>query len=232
MELDRLTAGALGAGRWAAAFRPASYPLVRAGKYGRPAPDRLATSVRTLTEWLMLTWRPVDVETLPEIDPGPYPEWLAAVHFEAGLATLQHQHSQAAVLDSKLAVAGGVALATTALIPSALSVFALDLSEQVLERWLIIAGAVALLLAFVNSVRGLWLRTYRSLPDLRLIRELATKKRTDEDGRWSVATSVEQAAEVNKVVMKARVATVKLTYSSMLLGSAFTVAAFALHFLS
>ena len=156
---------------------------------------------------------------------------MAAIHFETGIAALRHQHSQSAVLDSKLAVAGGVALATTALIPSALSTFSIELTDLTLERWLIIAGAITLLFVFVNSARGLWPRSYRSLPELRDIRELLRADSTNEDALWSVATSVEQAVEVNDRVIGARVATVRLVYSSLILGVTLVVAAFVLHFI-
>ncbi len=230
MELDRLTARALAGVRWAATFRPALYPLVRAGRYGPPNPDRLTTAARTLAEWLAFTWRPVDIETLPTFGPQDYPKRLAALHFEAGIAHLDSQHAQATALDSKLAVAGATALAMAALILSALSIF--DPLQQALggtELLLISAGSAVLFFAFVNSVRGLWPRTYRELPSLSDIRELAATKEIDEDVHWLVAASVEQAVAVNERVMKARVATTKLTYSSMMLGAALIVAGFGPH---
>ena len=179
----------------------------------------------------MLTWQPIDTETLPEIGPADYPDRLASLHFEAGMAALRHQHSQAAVLDSKLAVAGGTALATVALTLSALSTFASP--EQTLgdtELWLTIIGTVTLLFGFANSARGLWPRIYRSLPDLPEIRELVRDQGfSEEDARWSIATSVEQAVEINRRVMNARLATARLVYCSLILGIATIVAAFGLH---
>ena len=232
MELDRLTAGALAGARWAATFRPALYPLVRAGKYGPPNPDRLTTAARTLAEWLALTWRAVDTETLPEITSDDYPERLAALHFEVGVATLKEQHSQAAVLDSKLAVAGGVSLTIAALIPSTQSAFGLDLPGQTVEGWLIIIGAATLLFAFMNSMRGLWPRIYRSLPSLADIRELATGVATDEDARWAITVAVEQAVAANERVMKARLAPLKLAYCSLFVGIVSIILAFAPHLAS
>ncbi len=209
-----------------------------------------------VAEWLVLTWRPVDTETLPDIGPDEYPDRLASLHLETGIAELHSQSSQAAVLDNKLAVAGGATLATGALVLAALSI--LDSRERAVgdtEFWLISAGIAALVFAFAHSVRGLWPRTYRALPGLLEIRELAAKKTTeedvydeiepqsapahhilaakkttDEDVYWSIAVSVEQAVAANERVMKARVATVKLAYSAMSLGGALILVAFALHF--
>ena len=218
MELGRLTGGAFAAARSAGTLRLALYPLASVWKYGRSALHRLAQIERTLWSWLRLTWKPVDTEALPAIDPHQYPNRMATLHFEVGLATLSDQHSQSAVLDSKLAVAGGVALTTTALIPPALSAFNLEASEPSVLRWLIVVSALALLFCFANSARGLWPRTYRSLPDLRAIRELLGDDTTEEDARWSVAASLEQAATANERVIAARLATVKLAYSSLILG--------------
>ena len=49
-----------------------------------------------------------------------------------------------------------------------------------LELWLIFGGAALLLFAFASSVRGLWPRTYRELPSLSDIRNLAREETTDE----------------------------------------------------
>lgn len=200
-------------GRW---FQHVRYPVV---------------PIRALCKWLVLTWRTVDTETLPEIGPDDYPNRLASLHLETGIAQLHSQSSQAAVLDNKLAVAGGATLATGALVLAALSI--LDSRERAVgdtEFWLICAGIAALVFAFANSVRGLWPRTYRELPGLLDIRKLAAKETTDEDVYWSIAVSVEQAVAANERVMKARVATVRLTYSAMSFGGAFILVAFTLHF--
>ncbi|MYB42491.1 MAG: hypothetical protein F4X76_09960 [Chloroflexi bacterium] len=219
----------LAAAKWAAGVRPARDPLVGTGTYGRATQDRLTTSARTVVDWLSLTWQRVDIEKLPKIGPEDYPTRLAALHFQAGIAKLESQNSEAAIIDNKLAVAGGAALAGAALILAALSLFgsAQELGDA--EIGLLIAGATALCFAFLNSVRGLWPRTYRDLPSLGDIRRLAATDATDDDVHWSISVSIEQAVGVNERVMKARVATVKLTYSSMMAGAVLVLAAFAAH---
>ena len=210
------------------ARRPAALCLVRLPLVLVQLLFRWLMKAPILYGLLVLTWKNVNTDWVRTIDAKDYADRLASVHFETGIAALRHQHSQAAVLDNKLAVAGGVSLAIIALIPSALATFEIELAELLLERWLIIVGGIVLLLAFAHSAKGLWPRSYGALPELRRIRKLARANWTDEDARWSVAASVEQAVEVNERVMLSRVAAVKLTYSLLIAGVVLVGGAFVL----
>lgn len=174
---------------------------------------------------LMLAWRRVD-ETLPET--GPAPDQFGDLQFKAGIAALNGQYAQAASIDSKIAVGGGISLAVIALIPSSLAAIGAALSDPSVGHWFILAGALILLFAFVNSVRGLWPRSYRELPDLSRIRELLAKVETDDHALWDIAIPIEQAVIVNERVMKARLATIKIAYSSLIIGFACVLMGFVL----
>ena len=172
-----------------------------------------------LCQWTKKTWcERVDVETTRCIQPGMYPDRMADLHLELGLARLIHQHTQAAVFDNKLAVAGSLSLAITALVPIA---FARSFSPTMLASitgMLVAAGLILLLIASLSSIKGLWPRTYRSLPDLLEVRNQIGEDYTDQDIRWSIAVSLEQAIDVNERVMAVRAATVKLVYILVVLG--------------
>lgn len=185
--------------------------------------------------WMRMTWcERVDVETTRRIQPGTYPDRMADLHLEMGLARLSHQHTQAAVFDNKLAVAGGFSLAITALVPIA---FASSSSPNMLAginsiSAIVVTGLAVLLLASLSSIKGLWPRTYRSLPDLQEVREQIGKDYKDQDIRWSIAVSLEQAIDVNERVMKVRATTVKLVYTLVVLSLVPFGIAFILRYLS
>ena len=175
--------------------------------------------------WFVLTWRKVD-DTMPQI--SPVPKRFGDLQFKAGLAALNGQYAQIASIDSKIAVGGGISLAVIALIPSGLAAFDMDLSEPNTEHWFILAGAIILLFAFVNSVRGLWPRSHRELPDLSKIRQRLAEVKTDDRAFWDIAIPIEQAVIMNERVVEARLAAVKIAYSSLLLGFALILAGFGL----
>lgn len=190
-----------------------------------------------LYQWMKTTWcERVDVETTRSIQPGTYPDRMADLHLEMGLASLSHQHTQAAVFDHKLAVAGILSLAIIALVPVA---FASPFSPKmpagingIIFAVLVIAGLAVLLLASLSSIRGLWPRTYRSLPDLQEVRNQIGEDYKDQDIRWSIAVTLEQAVDVNDRVMKVRAATVKLVYILVVLGLTILGIAFIFRHLS
>ena len=147
-----------------------------------------------LYQWVKMTWcERVDVETTRSIQPGGYPNRMADLHLEMGLARLSHQHTQAAAFDHKLAVAGSLSLAIIALVPIA---FASTRSPEIpagtsiIFAVLVAAGLAVLLLASLSSIKGLWPRTYRSLPDLQGVRnQIGNIRWSNQDIRWSIAAS-------------------------------------------
>ena len=191
----------------------------------------IARTAAAPVQWAVLSLRRVDIDTLPEIE-GEYPKRLATLYFEAGVAALGEQQSQAAALDAKLAVSSGASITIVALLATSLSNLDNALGEWTLGRWLVVAGTAIFLFAFANSVRGLWPRMYRSLPDLPAIRKRAAEDITDEDARWSISVSLEQAVAVNDRVARSRLATVKLSYASIVLGMALVGVAYAPHFVA
>lgn len=144
---------------------------------------------------------------------------------EVGLAAIGAQQSQVEVLDNKLALGSTVAVALVGLLPATVSLS--DLSPW--ERLAWAAAEIIFLLALAHGVRGMWVRKFDSTPKQDELRKLAADaakwRWSEEQLRWRVAESLEEAVVGNEPRMAAKTSAFRITW---LLISAGLVAAVAL----
>ena len=127
------------------------------------------------------------------------------------MVTLASQQSQSQALDQKLAVGAALSLGIVALIPTVLAISRREIAES--EAWFGLAAGIVLALAFAHSLRGMWVRTFRSTPDQAELWDQADSDYRPDRLRWAAAASIRQAIEVNDRVLATRLGAFKIVWT-------------------